>query len=50
MLRHVLQVVQSVPEIKGTLVISRDNRALALSRDMVPRRYRKAARPNSTRR
>jgi 2-phospho-L-lactate guanylyltransferase len=33
MLRHVLQVVQSVPEIKGTLVISRDNRALAISRD-----------------
>jgi 2-phospho-L-lactate/phosphoenolpyruvate guanylyltransferase len=33
MLRHVLQVVSSVPQITGTLVVSRDNRALALARD-----------------
>jgi len=33
MLRHVLQVVNSVPSVSGTLVISRDNRALALARD-----------------
>lgn len=33
MLRHVLQVVNAVPSIAGTLVISRDNRALALARD-----------------
>ncbi len=33
MLRHVLQVLNDVPQITGTLVISRDNRALALARD-----------------
>lgn len=33
MLRHVLDVVRSVPQITGTLVISRDNHALALARD-----------------
>lgn len=33
MLRHVLTVVRSVPTVAGVLVISRDNRALALARD-----------------
>lgn len=33
MLRHVLDVVRSVPQITGTLVISRDNHALALARE-----------------
>lgn len=33
MLRHVLGVVRTVPQVTGTLVISRDNRALALARE-----------------
>jgi len=33
MLRHVLQVVTSVPQVTGTLVISRDNHALSIARD-----------------
>lgn len=33
MLRHVLNVIQAVPQITGTLVISRDNHALALARE-----------------
>jgi 2-phospho-L-lactate guanylyltransferase len=33
MLRHVLGVVQEVSQVTGTLVISRDNRALALARE-----------------
>lgn len=33
MFRHVLQVVQDVPQITGTLVISRDNHALAIARE-----------------
>ncbi len=33
MLRHVLQVVRSVPQVMGTLVISRDGKALAIARD-----------------
>ena len=33
MLRHVLQVVRTVPQILGTLVISRDSRALAIARE-----------------
>jgi 2-phospho-L-lactate guanylyltransferase len=33
MLRHILEVVQSVPVITGTLVISRDNHALTLARE-----------------
>lgn len=33
MLSHVLQVVESVPQVTGTLVISRDNHALALARE-----------------
>lgn len=33
MLRHVLSTVQQVPQVAGTLVISRDNLALALARE-----------------
>ncbi len=33
MLRHVLQVVRTVPQILGTLVISRDSRVLAIARE-----------------
>lgn len=33
MLRHVLAVVREVPQISGTLVISRDNRALTIARE-----------------
>ena len=33
LLRHTLATVQQVPEITGTLVISRDNKALALARE-----------------
>lgn len=33
MLRHVLKTLQSVPQITGTLVISRDNHALAIARE-----------------
>lgn len=33
MLRHVLKVIQTVPKVTGTLVVSRDNHALALARE-----------------
>ncbi len=33
MLRHVLEVMSNVPQVNGTLVISRDNRALAIARE-----------------
>jgi 2-phospho-L-lactate guanylyltransferase len=33
MFRHVLEAVRSLPQIIGTLVISRDSRALAIARD-----------------
>jgi 2-phospho-L-lactate guanylyltransferase len=33
MLRHVLQVVREVPQVAGTLVISRDSKALAIARE-----------------
>ena len=34
MLKHVLTVLQNVPQINGTLVISRDTKALAIARDL----------------
>lgn len=34
MFKHVLSVVTSVPQITGTLVISRDTKALSIARDM----------------
>jgi len=33
MLRHVLRVVRETPEVSGTLVISRDNKALTIARE-----------------
>jgi 2-phospho-L-lactate guanylyltransferase len=33
MFRHVLQIVKKVPQIMGTLVVSRDGRALAIARE-----------------
>ena len=33
LLRHVLSVVRSVPQVAGTLVISRDNRVLSIARE-----------------
>ncbi len=33
LLRHVLQTVRAVPQVAGTLVISRDNKVLAIARD-----------------
>lgn len=33
MLRHVLKTVRAVPQVTGTLVISRDNHALAIARE-----------------
>jgi len=33
MLRHVLSVVSNVPQVTGTLVISRDNKALSIARE-----------------
>jgi len=33
MFRHVLQTVRSVPQVTGTLVISRDTKALAIARE-----------------
>jgi 2-phospho-L-lactate/phosphoenolpyruvate guanylyltransferase len=33
LLRHVLDVVRSVPQVNGTLVISRDTKVLAIARD-----------------
>src|SRR5262245_49840974 len=33
MLRHVLSVVSNVPQVSGTLVISRDNKALSIARE-----------------
>jgi 2-phospho-L-lactate/phosphoenolpyruvate guanylyltransferase len=34
MFRHILTVLQKVPQITGTLVISRDTKALAIARDL----------------
>lgn len=34
MFRHVLMVLRKVPQISGTLVISRDTKALAIARDL----------------
>lgn len=45
MLRHVLSVVRTVPQIMGTLVISRDNRALAIARDFGARTVQESGTP-----
>jgi 2-phospho-L-lactate guanylyltransferase len=45
MLRHVLGVVQHIPQIMGTLVISRDNKALAISREYGARTVQESGAP-----
>lgn len=45
MLRHVLDVVRSVPQVLGTLVISRDGRALAIAREYGARTVQESGTP-----
>ena len=45
MLRHVLGVVQHVPQLMGTLVISRDNKALAIAREYGARTVQESGAP-----
>ncbi len=45
MLRHVLRVVQAAPEVTGTLVISRDTRALAIAREYGARTVQESGAP-----
>lgn len=45
MLRHVLSVVRTVPEIMGTLVVSRDTKALAIARDYGARTVQESGTP-----
>ncbi len=45
MLRHVLSVVQEVPQLMGTLVISRDNKVLAIAREYGARTVQESGTP-----
>src|SRR4051794_16905671 len=45
MLRHVLSVVQHVPQLMGTLVISRDNKALSIAREYGARTVQESGAP-----
>jgi 2-phospho-L-lactate guanylyltransferase len=45
MLRHVLSVVQTVPQVMGTLVISRDNKALSIAREYGARTVQESGTP-----
>jgi 2-phospho-L-lactate guanylyltransferase len=45
MFRGVLQVVRTVPQVMGTLVISRDGRALAIARDYGARTVQESGNP-----
>lgn len=45
MFRHLLQVVNNVPQIMGTLVVSRDGRALAIARDYGARTVQESGAP-----
>jgi 2-phospho-L-lactate/phosphoenolpyruvate guanylyltransferase len=45
MFRHVLQVVARVPQVVGTLVISRDGRALAIAREHGARTVQESGAP-----
>jgi 2-phospho-L-lactate guanylyltransferase len=45
MFRHVLQVVNKVPQIMGTLVVSRDGRALAIAREYGARTVQESGTP-----
>ncbi len=45
MFRHVLQVVREVPQVIGTLVISRDTKALAIAREYNARTVQESGAP-----
>ncbi len=45
MLRHVLSVVRSVPQVMGTLVISRDGKALSIAREYGARTVQESGSP-----
>ncbi len=45
MFRHVLGVVQHIPKLMGTLVISRDNKALAIAREYGARTVQESGAP-----
>jgi 2-phospho-L-lactate guanylyltransferase len=49
MLRHVLSVVQTVPQVMGTLVISRDNKALSIAREYGARTVQESGTPELNR-
>jgi 2-phospho-L-lactate/phosphoenolpyruvate guanylyltransferase len=45
MLRHVLDVVRAVPQVMGTLVVSRDTKALSIARDYGARTVQESGAP-----
>lgn len=45
MFRHVLKVVRSVPQVIGTLVVSRDTKALAIAREYNARTVQESGQP-----
>ena len=45
MLRHVLVVVKTVPQVEGTLVISRDNKVLSIAREYGARTVQESGTP-----
>ncbi len=45
MFRHVLNVVRGVPQIMGTLVVSRDSKALAIAREYNARTVQESGQP-----
>lgn len=45
MLRHVLETVRAVPQLMGTLVVSRDNKALAIAREYDARTVQESGAP-----
>jgi 2-phospho-L-lactate/phosphoenolpyruvate guanylyltransferase len=45
LLRHVLKTVSQVPEVTGTLVISRDNRVLTIAREYKARTVQESGNP-----
>jgi 2-phospho-L-lactate/phosphoenolpyruvate guanylyltransferase len=45
MFRHVLQVIREVPEVIGTLVVSRDTKALAIAREYRARTVQESGQP-----
>lgn len=45
LLRHVLETVRTVPQMAGSLVISRDNKVLAIARDLGAHTIQEAGQP-----